>query len=302
MNAAATNSGGEGIVESKSMGTYLQGRVSWKNRAFLTAAIRGDDNSAFGTDFEAAIYPKFSAAWVIAEEPFFDVPGMNNLRLRAAWGQSGQQPEVFAADRLYTPATGPGDQPVLTPDNIGNPDLGPEVGTELDLGFDAAFLADRIGLSFSYYRQTTQDAIINRQPPLSAGFPGEQVVNLGEIRNFGFEFEVDGDVLRGQNYRWNLDLNAAYNENEVTELGGVQGLTGDYTAVREGFPVWGYWGVNIVDAELDENNDVIDESIMCKQRDGSVAPCSESAPRLFHGPRTPKWQGGLTSGFDYKNF
>lgn len=302
VDAAATNSGGEGVIESKSMGTYLQGRASWNNRAFFTAAIRGDDNSAFGTDFEAAIYPKFSAAWVIAEESFFNVPGVSNLRLRAAWGQSGQQPDVFAADRLYAPATGPGDRPVLTPDNIGNPDLGPEVGTEIDIGFDAALLDDRIGLSFSYYRQTTEDAIIGRQPPLSAGFPGEQVVNLGEIRNTGFELELDGDVLSGQNYRWNLALNTAYNENEVTDLGGVEGLTGDYTAVREGYPIWGYWGVNIVDAQLDENENVIPESIMCEQRDGSVAACQESAPRLFRGPRTPKWQGGLSSQLDIQRF
>lgn len=301
VDAAATNNGSEGVIESKSMGTYLQGRVNWRNRAFFTAAIRGDDNSAFGTDFEAAIYPKFSAAWVIAEESFFNVPGVSNLRLRAAWGQSGQQPDVFAADRLYAPATGPGDQPVLTPDNIGNPELGPEVGTELDIGFDASLFQDRIGLSLSYYQQTTRDAIIGRQPPLSAGFPGEQVVNLGEISNNGFEFEINGDVLSGQSYNWNLALNTAYNENEVTDLGGVEGLTGTYDAVREGYPIWGYWGVNIVDAELDENNSVIDESIMCEQRDGSVALCTESAPRLFHGPRTPKWQGGLSSAFDYRN-
>jgi len=302
VDGAATNSGGEGRVESKSMGTYLQGQLAWNNRRFFTAAIRGDDNSAFGSDFDAAIYPKFSAAWVLSEEPFFDVSGISNLRLRAGFGQSGQQPSVFAADRLFAPATGPSDQPVLTPDNLGNPELGPEVGTEIDVGFDASLFEERIGLSFSYYNQTTSDAIIGRQPALSLGFPGEQVVNLGEIKNTGFEFELNGDILSGQSYNWSLNFNGAYNENEVTDIGGVQGLSRTYDAIKEGYPVWGYWGVEIVDAELDDDNNVIPSSIMCEQRDGSVAQCQESAPRHFHGPRTPKWQGGLNTTIDYQNF
>ena len=150
----------EDFLENVTVGTFIQNEFSWEDRIFLTGAVRFDDNSAFGTNFDAAVYPKVMGSWVVNEEDFWEDPlGLEELRLRGAWGESGQQPDAFAATRLYEPITGPG-QGALTPLAIGNPDLGPEVGSEIELGFDASLIDNRLGLEFTWYDRTTKDAIV----------------------------------------------------------------------------------------------------------------------------------------------
>src|SRR5690606_41489438 len=119
-------------------------------RLFLTAAARADDNSAFGADFNAAIYPKISGAWVISEEPFWNVPLLNSLRLRTALGQAGRQPATFDAITLFEPLPGRGGNPAMVPGTVGNPNVGPEVATELAAGIDYPLLNDRLSGEVPY--------------------------------------------------------------------------------------------------------------------------------------------------------
>src|SRR6185295_1577288 len=99
----------ESFNENKTFGVYAQEQIGWKNRRFFTAALRGDGNSAFGKDFSAVYYPKFSASWVLSEEPGFSTTGMlSQLKLRAAWGRAGQQPDVFSAIQTYQARVGAG--------------------------------------------------------------------------------------------------------------------------------------------------------------------------------------------------
>ena len=76
---------------------------------FLTGGLRSDDHSAFGQNFDRVYYPKVSASWVLSEEPFWNLGLVNALKLRAAYGQSGQQPANYDALRTYQPTAGPGD-------------------------------------------------------------------------------------------------------------------------------------------------------------------------------------------------
>jgi len=195
VGAGAVTQGSEDFVENATVGIFIQQQLDWANRIFVTGAVRGDDNSAFGADFDAAIYPKLSATWVIHEEAFWNLESVSSFRVRSAWGAAGQQPAVFAAARLYDATTGPGDGPVVTPGSFGNPQLKPERGEELELGFDAGVLSDRVNLAFTYYNRSTKDAILNVPLPPSVGFPGSQVVNLGETRNWGTEWALDARLL-----------------------------------------------------------------------------------------------------------
>jgi outer membrane receptor protein involved in Fe transport len=145
ISAAAITRGDESWLENKTLGTYIQQQLGMRDqRLFLTAAVRGDDNSAFGAEFDAALYPKLSATWVISDEPFWGVDFFSQLRLRAAWGKAGRQPGVFDAVTLFDPETGPGGVPTVRMGNLGNPDLKPEVSDELELGCDASLLEDRL--------------------------------------------------------------------------------------------------------------------------------------------------------------
>ncbi|MBA3969970.1 MAG: TonB-dependent receptor, partial [Gemmatimonadetes bacterium] len=157
VSAASTRRGGEDYADNTTIGVFVQQQFGWQDRLFLTGAIRADDNSAFGENFDLVYYPKLSGAWVVSEEPFWNLGFVDQLRLRAAYGESGQQPGTFDALRIFRSVTGPDDVGTVTPDAVGNPDLGPERGSEVELGFDAGFLNERLGLEFTYYNQRTRD-------------------------------------------------------------------------------------------------------------------------------------------------
>ena len=293
IGGAAVTTSGEDIIENKTVGLYLQEQMSRSNRLFLVAAVRGDDNSAFGENFQAAIYPKFSASWVASEEPFFKVPSVSSLKLRAAFGYAGKQPDVFAARRLYQPATGPGNISVLTPQAIGNPDLKPEVGQELELGFDAGLLDDRVGLNVSYYKQNTKDAIVQRRVPPSNGFPGFQFVNVGEVENHGLEIASDLRLIERSRFGWRLGVNYSRNENTVVDLGGLPPISlGTGQENREGSPIGAFFAKRVLSATLDANGRA--QNVMCENTDGSPIACA-NAPRVYWGTPTPTWQGAVNT-------
>jgi TonB-linked SusC/RagA family outer membrane protein len=232
LSGAASTTAGSRQVQNKSVGMYLQQEASYMDRMFITAAVRGDDNSAFGANYDAAIYPKLSGTWVISEEPFWNFDHISNsLRLRAAWGKAGRQPDTFAGVTLFAPRTGPGGQPALTPDLLGNPDLGPEVSTELEAGFDAAFLDDRISTQFTYYTQKVNDALLNVPVPWSTGFPGSQSVNLGVISNWGWELSSDIRAFSLPTASLDIGFGLSSNQNRIDDLGGRP----ETTTIREGF-------------------------------------------------------------------
>src|SRR5690554_1005122 len=92
VSGGAVRDGGEAFTENSTAGVYVQQQVGWRDRVFITGAVRADANSAFGSEFDAAIYPKLSATWAIHEEPFWSIDFVDQLRLRMAWGAAGQQP------------------------------------------------------------------------------------------------------------------------------------------------------------------------------------------------------------------
>ena len=126
------------------------------------------------------VYPKLSASYVISDEPFFSFPLVDQLKLRAAWGQAGNAPDPFTADRTLGPGLAVvGDVPSneLAFDEYGNPDLKAETGQEIELGFDASLLEGRMGVEFTFYDKTTKDALIAIPDPRSAGYEGTHLTS-----------------------------------------------------------------------------------------------------------------------------
>lgn len=258
VSAAGNTEGFETRTEDATVGLYIQEQIAWQNRLFLTGAVRFDDNSAFGSDFDYETYPKVSASWVMSEEPFFNVPGLDMFRLRTAYGFAGQQPAAFAAERQFAPVAIKGGIPTITPDQLGNPELGPERSREVEVGFDAGFWNDRIGLEVTYYDKVTEDALVARIVPPSSGFPTNQLTNIGELKNTGWEMSIDGLLVDTSFLDYSFLANLATNDNEVTSLGGEPGFPTPNSfnqRVEEGFPLDGVWGREIVGR--DENGDPI---------------------------------------------
>ena len=301
----------EDFLENKTFGVFVQEQIAWRDRLFLTGAVRGDDNSAFGTNFDFVVYPKLSASYVVSDEEFFQnaLGGVNTMKLRAAWGKAGKQPDVFDAIQTYTPTVGPEGASVLTPENIGNPDLKPEVGTELEVGFDVGLMGDLIGIEFTAYTQTTNDALVRVPVIPSKGFPGVQFRNIGEIRNQGVEVAVNGAVYSSEGL--SVDLGATFStfNNEVTDLGGQPPIVQSSSSLNrqfhvEGFPLGSMFYKRVVNATLDGSSGRnVSTNLMCEGGetigdsnfswgDGSVVPC-DGAPEVYWGQPIPNIEAGM---------
>jgi TonB-dependent starch-binding outer membrane protein SusC len=249
-------------VEARSLGSYVEQELSFKDRLFVTGALRFDDNSAFGKNFNASVYPKASASWLISDEPFFGSGVFNTLRLRAAFGVSGQQPGTTDALRFFGPVAGKRAgvaETGLTFSNLGNDDLKPERSRELELGFDASLLNDRVGLEFTFYTKRTKDALIGRNLAPSIGVTDSVIINAGEVRNSGAELAINTRLIDSRSFAWDLSLSGSINNNKLIELGaGVEPIIFGFGLQRheEGFPLGGYWSRPIL-GFADANGDGI---------------------------------------------
>jgi len=215
----------------KTLGTYVQEQVSLRDRVFVTAAVRRDENSAFGSNFASVTYPKLSLSWVLSEESFFPhVPGLDQLRLRSAYGASGVQPGptaaliTFQTTSLSVPttlsATTGSDTPGLRSNSLGNPDLKPETSAEFEGGFDARLFGQRANLEVTYYSKQTHDALVS-QPIAASAAPASTTVlrNLGSVKNAGIEAALSTTLVDRKMFSWDISVSASHLANKVVSLG-----------------------------------------------------------------------------------
>jgi hypothetical protein len=310
ISSGALKTSQESFIENKTVGLYVQEQAAWRDRLYLTAALRGDDNSAFGKQYKATRYPKFSASWVVSDEPLFShVPLFSTFKLRSAWGKAGQQPDAFAAIRTYAPETGANGVPTLTPQNLGNVDLKPEVGQELEAGLDASVLDDRIGFEFTWYSKQTKDALVQVPALPSLGFPGVQYQNIGQVDNAGVEMELKADALRSSNADVRLGFKLSHNSNKVVTLGGASSLVMNATFGQyhvPGFPLGSIFQRRIVSADLDHSGTTPKAvNMMCEsgalvpgtnfsRGGGPPVPCL-TAPAVYWGNPLPSWEGSTSA-------
>jgi len=202
-------------------GFFLQEMVGFRDKIFLTGGLRVDGHSAFGQDFGWAPYPKVAIAYTISDESFWP-ESFGNVKLRSAYGESGKAPGVFDAMRTWDAVSGDDGKPGVTPDNLGNPELGPERTREFEVGFEGSVLDGRVTYDYTYYDQTTTEALIGVQQLPSAGFVGTQLENVGEIANKGHELGVNINALNMDNLIWDLGLNFSTNKSEIISLGDLE--------------------------------------------------------------------------------
>ena len=257
VGGAATRDADQIFIEQKSLGTYAQEQIGWRNRLFVTGALRVDNNSAFGSDFKWVHYPKASVSYVISDEPFFHLPHVDQLKLRGAWGEAGNSPAPFTAVQAYAPTTTAiGDVQVnaLQPSSYGNPKLHAETGSEIELGFDASGFRGRVGAEFTYYNKITRDALVTVPAPPSTGFvggSGSYLANLGKIANDGVELTLNATPLSRRNFGWESALTLSTNHNKLVTFGtGFNEIRFGTFAVNQkfaaGFPLGANWYTDVV--------------------------------------------------------
>jgi TonB-linked SusC/RagA family outer membrane protein len=209
------------------------GRVNYDyaGKYLFSATLRRDASSQFGPDYRVGYFPSVSAGWRISDEEFFNVKWINNLKLRANYGELGNSAfenfggnsgindyiprltifpiSVFGADKINYGAT---------QRQLVNPDLTWETKKQLNLGADFAFLKNKLTLSADYFISTTEDVLINYPILLATGNDGgNPVVNAGSLQNRGFEIETSWKDQIGD-FKYSVTANITSLQNEVLDL------------------------------------------------------------------------------------
>lgn len=204
---------------------------NWADRILLTATLRADGSSKFGENNKYGVFPSFGAKWVLTNESFMKGSGIfSNLAIRGGWGLTGNQefPAGSSKEQFNFSAYNTAPQVVN-----GNPDLKWETTATTNLGVDLGFSNNRFAVSLDYYNKSTTDILFQTiaiQPaPSSVSF-----INLptGVLKNQGFEVGLSGTVIKKKDFDWDLNLNFAYNDNNLTDF--TDPLTGLPIVIKTG--------------------------------------------------------------------
>ena len=252
------------------------GRLTWdwNERYMATVTMRYDGSSIFTDGKRWGFFPSVSAGWVISNEPFMEKTKswLDFFKIRASWGQNGNKDiskyqylatialsgdandsgYKFGSDMASSVAGIPhtGAYANIVP----NPDLTWETSEQIDLGFDARFLNNRLGVNFDWYKKTTKDWLIGGNPVDIFG-ASPAAINGGDVENTGFELALTWNDKIGKDFSYNVGVNFATNKNKVTRIanenhylngpGGVlsQGTEYVYRA-EEGTPLGYFYGMS----------------------------------------------------------
>jgi TonB-linked SusC/RagA family outer membrane protein len=215
----------------KTLGLFVQEQAGINDRLFLTAAIRTDQNSAFGTNFQHVYYPKASLSWIVSDESFFPrFDWLDQFRVRTAYGASGVQPGALAALALYTPTSvsieskspnpSATDTPALTASQVANPDLKPETSTEFEGGFDSDLIHHRLHFEYTFWKKKTKDALIQvLLSPSSTAPTLNPLRNIGSTEGWGHEVQLNAQLFESRRFGWDVLVTGSHFSNKVLDLG-----------------------------------------------------------------------------------
>ncbi len=197
---------------------------SYKSKYLLTLTGRLDGSSRFAKENRFSFFSSVAGAWRIDKEAFMsNIKAINNFKLRAGWGQTGNQAidpfftkDVYTNGYYGTPEAGV--MVAMYLGSIANTALMWETTEQTNVGLDLSLFDNRINFSADAYYKITDGMLQEIDAPLSSGFK-TIAVNLGSMSNRGLEFSLDGYVINTRNFSWNLGGNISFNRNKILHLG-----------------------------------------------------------------------------------
>ncbi len=281
----------EGFSEVITVGGFVREQLAYHDRLFLGLSLRGDNNSAFGTDYGFIYYPAANLSWLPSEEAWFPkLSWLTSLRLRGAFGTSGLRPDFRDAITYFSPVSvqvDGSDVSGVTLSSTGNTKLKPERTSEYETGFDAGFLGDRLGLEFTYFHKESQDALIQRRLAPSFGLTASVWDNLGSVLNSGTELSVNARVLDTDMLQLDLSFTNTSLKNEILALGeGVEPiiLNRGNQRQQQGYPAGAYFQTPYT---YDDANG--DGLLSASEVSLVPAPCDTCMAERFAGPMLPTY-------------
>ena len=285
-------------------GAFLQQTFGLSDKLFVTGAIRVDGASSFGEDERSQFYPKASASYVISEENFWQNGigrVINNLKVRASWGQSGNLTGLGPFERFtnYNPVPINGQTGLVPSTQLGNSEIRPEQQSEIEFGLDMGLLNNRLGVEFTYYNQDVEDLLLTNTQATTTGF-AIRTENVGEMSNRGIEVLVRAAPIQEDNLRWNITATYSRNRNEVN------GIANDDLIRLPG-------SFNISVAQNGEALGVFFGTYYARESNGNISLDSGGRPlravdsngsidRRIIGDPNPDYTASLINEIEYKNF
>ncbi|MFA5669784.1 MAG: TonB-dependent receptor [Balneolaceae bacterium] len=271
-------------------------QYDYDSKYILTVTARRDGSSRFGKNNRWGTFPSVALGWIVSEEDFFNTDIVSNLKLKASYGLTGNQSGIgnFQSRGLWSGASYT-DSPGTTPIQLSNPDLKWETTKQLDLGFEAGILDDRVTFTFDYYNKQTVDLLLAVPVPMSSGFD-ELVQNYGELENKGIELGIGADVIRNQDLTWSMNFNIAGNRNKIVKLAAPFNVYNrDIYRYEEGAAMYSFYFHEQTGVDP-QTGDIIFADV---DGDGTFNP---NRDRKIVGDANPDFFGGFTNNLNYKNF
>ncbi|MFA6083808.1 SusC/RagA family TonB-linked outer membrane protein [Mucilaginibacter sp.] len=329
------------LAENKTASFFTRANYAFKQKYLASFTLRADGSTKFAADNRWGYFPSGSLGWRISQEKFMEkMPFISDLKLRLSYGESGNNRigDFLYSSNFVTTAYPYGLNGVMQQSyfvsKLANPELRWETTTSKNIGLDFGFLQNRFLLTVDAYQNDVRDLLIPVPISPTSGY-ANQLQNVGNTQNRGIEFQVIARIINNKSFKWNTNLNIAFNRNKITALSsnlnyytqnsgwGISGQLADYI-VKVGAPVGSMYGFmtdgyyQLTDFNYDPatkiyslktgvptNIDVAGVpqpgSIKFKDLDGDGKVDSKN-DRTIIGNANPKFTGGINQQFAYKNF
>ena len=314
---------------SWSMISYL-GRLNYtfNNKYLFTLTGRIDGSSKFGINNKYAFFPSGAFAWRVSEEDFMkDIDQISDLKLRTSYGVIGNQSippyqslavvDAFG-EGVFNSGQGSEVYTGLEPKTYVNPNLKWETTRQFDIGFDLGLFNNRVAITADFYHKKTNDLLLNAPIPTTSGF-GFAVMNIGNIENHGFDFDIRTENIKGE-FSWNTAINVSINRNKITNLNSENDipLMGGLI-LRQGLSVGAFYGY-VFDGIFQTDAEAASSPVLVGQEPTGPNPASHAKAgdrkykdlngdkkidvndREIIGYATPKFTWGFSNNFSYRNW
>ncbi len=295
-------------------------RYNYDEKYFFDASWRRDGSSRFHPDHRWGNFFSFGANWNIKKENFMqDVDWVNDLRFRASYGEVGNDAGVnlYGYQALYYIDKN-GGSPALMKQSLAANEIKWETAQTIDVALEGR-LWDRLNFSVGYYNRRNKDLLFAVRLPYSAGAYSynDQTTNLtiyqniGTIRNQGFEFAADVDILKGHGFHWNFGLDATFNGNKIVKLPGGNDILSGLHNYREGKSIYDFYTYHFVGVDQMNGNSLYTldpDKKDAAQKAGALVTINGTdyttdtthGLRDYHGHADPTVYGSFHTNFAWK--
>lgn len=302
-----TAAGGSSPVLTTGTGTgnrlvskFLNTNYTYNTKYFISGSIREDASSRFAKNFRSATFWSVGGGWNISNEPFFKNNWIEELKLRASYGYTGNQGiDNFESLGLYSAGSDYNLQSGLSLNQLANDNLTWEKNIPLNIGTDFSLLKGRLSGTVDWYTRLSSQLLISQSIPSLNGVTSI-TVNNGSMKNTGFEITLSSVNIApttAKGFKWVTELNFTSNKNVITQLDSSYPVGSYYRKVGYDYYTHnqrGYAGVNAANGEA--------LWYTTAGKDSTTNTFTTGLPRLQYGSASPKWYGGMTNSFSYHDF